>query len=104
MNATIRNLTNERQMFYVESNSILRVGILTLLRPLTLASRRASFDMRKAFPPRTARNWNPIGTKTIRKIVMPINIIEIACCCRRLLGVTAVPLSDAPEKLIDIVH
>lgn len=99
MNATIRNLTNERRMLYVESKSSLRVRLLTLLRPLTLASSRASFDMRKAFPPRTARNWNPIGTKTIRKIVMPINIIEIACCWRRLLGVTAVPVSYAPEKI-----
>jgi hypothetical protein len=70
---------------------------LTLLRPLTLASNKANFAIRKAFPPSTARNWNPIGTKIIRNTVMPISIIEMACCWRRLRGVPVSVASKSAE-------
>lgn len=47
----------------------------TLLMPFIDASNSAIFASSNAFPPRTARNWNPIGTTTIPRAVIPKAII-----------------------------
>lgn len=47
----------------------------TLLTPFIEANSRAIFASSNAFPPNTARNWNPIGTKTIPSAVIPNAII-----------------------------
>lgn len=55
----------------------------TLLMPFIDASNNAIFASSNALPPRTARNWNPIGTRTIPRAVIPKAIIGSICClCR----------------------
>lgn len=51
--------------------------MLTFFSPCIEASIRAIFANNRAFPPSTARNWKPIGTRTMPMEIMPNIIIVI---------------------------